>query len=117
MKTNLIRNEKSKSYITTEFESLKPYQYNITFYYDIEEEKAFTIEGSLGEINIRSTNEFVPNISWNKYDREFQIQTTAYGSGNIEFIKKIIAGFEEATEAVEVLNDLVLAHSFITIKK
>ena len=34
----------------------------------------------------------------------FEIQTTAYGSMNPEEIKKVIAGYQEAIEAVEILT-------------
>lgn len=34
----------------------------------------------------------------------FEIQTTAYGAMNPEEIKKVIAGYQEALEAVEILT-------------
>lgn len=35
---------------------------------------------------------------------KFTIQTTAYGSMNVEEINKVIAGYQEAVEAAKILN-------------
>lgn len=51
---------------------------------------------------------YIPEIEYHDGffdgEEEFTIQTTAYGSMNAQEIKKVIAGYQEAVEAVEILN-------------
>ena len=54
-------------------------------------------------------NNYFPEIYYEddffgEYKPEFKIQTTAYGAMNPKEIKKVIAGYQEAMEAVEILN-------------
>lgn len=52
---------------------------------------------------------YIPDIYYQEdwygeHDPKFEIQTSAYGSMNPEEIKKVIAGYQEAIEAVEILT-------------
>lgn len=54
-------------------------------------------------------NSFIPTITTNGWTTgddkfEFKIQTTSYGSLEPQEIQKVIAGYQEAVEAVECLN-------------
>ena len=54
-------------------------------------------------------NNYFPEIYYEddffgEYKPEFKIQTTAYGAMNPDEIKKVIAGYQEAIEAVEILT-------------
>lgn len=54
-------------------------------------------------------NNYFPEIYYENDDLagqngEFKIQTTAYGTMNPDEIKKVIAGYQEAIEAVEILT-------------
>lgn len=64
--------------------------------------------------DIYSDKEYAPNIyyteSWTKDDLtpEFRIQTSSYGAMKPSEIQKIIAGYQEAVEVVEVLTNTFL---------
>lgn len=52
---------------------------------------------------------YIPEIYYEddifgEFKPEFKIQTTSYGSKDPDEIKKIIAGYQEAVEAVEILT-------------
>ena len=61
------------------------------------------------DYNVMKNGEYIPEIYYNDgiFSDEkpgFKIQTTAYGAKNIDEIKKIMAGYQEAIEAVEILT-------------
>jgi len=61
------------------------------------------------DYNVTKTGDYIPDIYYNDgiFSDEkpgFKIQTTAYGDKNIDEIKKIMAGYQEAIEAVEILT-------------
>lgn len=54
-------------------------------------------------------NNYLPEIHYKqsflgKEKPVFEVQTTSYGALNTEEIKKVIAGYQEALEAAELLN-------------
>lgn len=54
-------------------------------------------------------NNYLPEIHYRddffgKTEPRFEIQTTSYGALNPEEIKKVIAGYQEALEAAEILT-------------
>ena len=63
-----------------------------------------TFESGYASIKVSKDwkEEYLPEI----YERNngFAIQTTSYGSLQTEELKKVIAGYEYAMEAVEILN-------------
>lgn len=61
------------------------------------------------EIFAKDRTSYLPKIYYSdghfgKKEKSFEIQTTAYGALNPEEIKKVIAGYQEAIEAVETLK-------------
>lgn len=52
--------------------------------------------------------EYLPSIYYrtyrNKEKNHFEIQTTAYGALDADEIRKVIAGYQQALEAVEILE-------------
>ena len=96
-----------KKYERDEFTLGKHYRVvrNITRYQDGDVLKRFRVETSYED---RYENYF-PEIYYEddifgEYKPQFKIQTTSYGAMNPEEIKKVIAGYQEAMEAVEILT-------------
>lgn len=61
------------------------------------------------DFTISTEEEYLPTIQYNdgffsKDAPGFTIQTTAYGAKGVKEIEKIIAGYQEAVEAVKVLT-------------
>lgn len=58
--------------------------------------------------------EYLPDIYFNNrlfgddFEKEFKIQTTAYGSMSPDIIQQIIEGYKEAIEVVNILTDKFL---------
>ena len=64
------------------------------------------------EIVLRKCERFLPEISWSgfswdKKEREFRIQTTAYGSLEVDQIQEVIKGYQTAIEVVEILKKIL----------
>ena len=96
-----------KRYERTEFTLGEHYRVvkNVTIYEDGEVYKRFSVNMSFEDRH----NNYIPEIYYEDgifgdEKPEFRIQTAGYGAMDAETIKKIIAGYQEALEAVEILN-------------
>ena len=65
--------------------------------------KGFTITN----FSVRKDDEYIPEIVYHIFGKEkpeFKVQTCAYGAQRADVIEKIIAGYQEALEAVSILK-------------
>lgn len=99
--------EDGKKYERTEFTLGKHYRVirNVTWFEDGTNYKRFWVSASYEDMR----DNYIPEIHYfdghlDSDKPEFKVQTSAYGAMGTEDIKKIIAGYQEAIEAVAILN-------------